>query len=253
MPAPSSSPDTPQDLGQLDGKLVVWNPERAAELRALEGITCPYCGGGLEWSARGFVHLSAAGHPPMTWEWHQHVMNLEERLRRVLPSAHIARYMDVAGAVVELVVLTPQGGKLGVIVPGSVHDAARIRRQHQLMLDHGVRPLVVIPEPLVSISSPKRAKTRRIKIDELAMTVLSLGLPLWLSRLSPRQILHVIVHPDTRPLWAGPKPLGLVEAVLREYPISQLRLNQGMLATLGEWDPALPEFRPLPARLAKLL
>jgi hypothetical protein len=186
-------------------------------------------------------------------QWHAHVSNLHDRLARVFPSAQIGRYMEVAGAVVELVLLTPAGGRLGVLVPGSAEEGPRIARQHALMIEHGVRPLVVIPEQLVEISWPKRGKTQRVRLDGLPLTVLSLGLPLWLSRLSPREILHVHVHPQTKPLWGRGKSLGLVEAVVRPYPLSQLRLSQGMIATFGEWDPELPEFRALPARLAKLI
>lgn len=255
MPQPSPSPDT-QQLATVGGQIVEHDAEREAQMRAfinLGQVLCPYCGQALTWGERGFIHTGELTHPPLSGEWHAHVGMIEDRLRRIFPTARIARYMDVAGQVVELVVLTAQGGKLGVLVPGSAEDHERIVRQHALMVKHGVKPLIIVPEPLVAVSQGKRSATARVKVGALELAILSLGQPLWLSRLMPRQILNLIVHPDSQPLWTSGRPLGMVEAVVRPYPISQLRMSSGMISTLDEFDAELPEFRPLPQRLANRL
>jgi hypothetical protein len=252
MLRPSASTDV-QELAEVGGQIVVHDQSRAAQMLAFIQLGQVHCRGLLAWDEQGFVHQAAADHPPLTAQWHAHVGLLEDRLRRIFPTARIARYMDVAGQVVELVVLTAQGGKLGVLMPGDSDDHARIVRQHALMIKHGVKPLIVVPEYLVAFTQARRAQTARVKVGALEIAILAIGQPLWLSRLHPRQILNVVLHPDSRPLWGEGRPLGLIEAVVRPYPISQLRMTSGMISTLDEFDGELPAFRPLPQRLLKRL
>lgn len=246
----------PQQCAVVEGQLLLHVPERKAEIMPFVDagvVACPYCRGSLGWDDEGFRHIDQhLSHPPLDMAWHQHVINLHDRLKRLFPTAHLARYAPIAGQVVEIVLLTLQGGKLGVLMPGSVEDYERLPELHALMIQHGVKPLIILPDHLVTLTQPKRSKTSRIKLETIALAVLALGEPLWLSTLNKR-ILHVIPHPGTKPLWTRGKSLGVVEAAVREYPLSQLRVSSGMMIGLSEWDPPLPDFAPLPARLIKKL
>lgn len=230
----------------------------AVRLRAHE-LRCPYCKDILGWDTGGFVHLQMIAEPrwrhaPLDASWHKHTLRLERRFKRLFDAALVQRYVGVEQHIIDLVLITPSGGRLGVIMPMSSEgsEIARLRVRRELLVQEGAQPLILLPAEIVSLRSPKKSQTERVRLQDMELAVLQMEGRLWLIT-DDDQILHVTPHPDTRDFWALGRPLGFVEAVIRRYPLSQFRLNTGLVAMLEEWDPQSPEFQELPDRLKRRL
>lgn len=245
-----------QRFGLLDDKIVAhaqdaW-PRLQGALRS-GALVCPYCNHKLGWGETGFIHAEPyPGHPPLDATWHKHVMQIETRLKRLFPSGTLQIYAALDGEIIDALLLTPQGGKLGVLIPGSSEDLDRLQRRYKLLVKNAVKPMVILPDHLIDLKWPKRSLTQRVRLEQLALGILNLPEAIWVSSLK-REIWHVIPQPDTRLLWHENRSLGWVQAVIRKYPLGQLRMDSGLVAVLSEYDPPLPEFDPLPDRLLKRL
>lgn len=68
------------------------------------------------------------------------------------------------------------------------------------------------------------------------------------------KLLVVEPHPAAKQLAAlGERRIGQVEVALRRYPLSQLRVQQGELCVLTDYDPDLPAFGPPSAAIERKL
>lgn len=271
--APEPRRQLPQRLGRLGTRLIdstKLTPEQVATLRKRRELplVCASCGAPVSLGAGtspSFFHRTGHGlcHDPITPTHEASLSALRARLSEILPSAMLDRDVDFpeVGYMADLAAVSGRGLRLAAEVQENEITRARFEEITSGLEAEGIAILWMRMPSLLKLSGAKSRPVRKVTLGEMETAILAQGRAL--MYLAPDQMGErasgdrhpkiLLVHV---PRYAvelarlGEPRVGQVEAVLRRYPLSQLRLRAGSVCVLTDFDPPLPAFSPPSERLA---
>jgi hypothetical protein len=234
----------------------------AAEQRG--ELFCPTCKGRMRLVVdHGGVHATHlapnpfAGHEPEDYTLRRVKHAMARHLQRLFPSAPLDLdvHLPEIGHLADIVVVTPHGGRLAVEVQRADISADEISSLRERYASLAIGCLWVL-DPRRGKMTRGKGPIRRVMLDRLETALLAAGEPLVVcDPAATRQVMWIRPHPQARELAAlGEEKIGRVDCLVRQYSLSQLRVNEGKWhVPSAKYDPAPPPYPPLPAPVQRKL
>jgi hypothetical protein len=220
-----------------------------------ENLHCAYCSqsltlGATDDGAWAFYHSPEWDHPAYDQAIYTQRALLGKHLQRLFTEADLVYGDRIGNTPVDIVMLTETGGKLGVIIVRQEWSAGSVISSHKELIEHGIQPLWLqyAPYRLKGVSRLGRKNLQRphyrVSYDATSTELAHVTDQIWY--VNNEKLYLVCPHPDLDYTQVKNK-IGNLESRIIQLPLSQLRMNQGLLSMYVAPDDSTP-WGPLPKR-----
>lgn len=237
---------------------------RAGQIRVgaagATGLSCPTCGRPvvLDPASAHLLHATPVPeHDPDTGAHQAARRIIRRRLDELFPSALIDTSVEFESCdyLADIALVSPRGAKLVVEIADAQRSAERYREIVRSLAAEGVASLWISTMSLfVATKRWPSTMVAKLNLGHLQTAILADTGVLMFAHPKDLQIWTARPHPQALELArAGEPRLGVVECLVRRYPLSQLRMRGGAIQLITEYDPPAPPPGPLSKTLTDKL
>lgn len=194
-------------------------------------------------------------HEPETVLHRRSKLVLGKRLQELFPSAVLAEAVGVPEIehMVDMMILTPLGGRIAFEIQCADFPPIAWQVLQRRCRDHNISIQWILGLNRLKVKG-KHPLLKTVQFPVLETTMLEYRQPLWYLDPVEREMIVVQPHPDLYKVAdTGVNKIGGAPAIVRRYPLGQLRVIHGHLQVLSYLDGPDPDWPNLPARLQKKL